>query len=131
MSLTTVADVLAACALLAGVALTLLAAVGVLRFPDVLTRMHAATKPQTLGMLLVLVALALRLRDPAVIGMLAAVGLFQLVTAPVSAHMVGRSAYRQGYVSKEHLLADEYEGGRPRPDGDEARRNGVNLDPDG
>ncbi|MEK8226242.1 monovalent cation/H+ antiporter complex subunit F [Oerskovia sp. M15] len=37
--------------------------VGVVRFPDLLARMHAATKPQVLGLILVLIALALRLRS--------------------------------------------------------------------
>lgn len=107
MSWGTVADVIAAAALLAGVSLTLIAAIGVLRFPDVLTRMHAATKPQTLGMLLILVALAFRVREPALIGMLLAVALFQLLTAPVATHMVGRAAYRRRYYATETLVVDE------------------------
>ena len=61
----------AACLLL-GALLTLIAAIGILRFPDVLTRMHSATKPQVLGLLVVLVGLGLRLRDPSTIGLLAA-----------------------------------------------------------
>ena len=47
---------------------------GVLRFPDVLDRMHAATKPQVLGVLLLLPGLALRLRTPSDLGMLVLVG---------------------------------------------------------
>lgn len=116
MNWATVADFLAACALLLGIALTLVASIGVLRFPDVLTRMHAATKPQTLGMLLILSALALRLREPEIIGMLAAVGIFQLLTAPVAAHMVGRSAYRQGDVSAKHTAIDQLERKRRHQD---------------
>ena len=64
MSWTTVADVLAATCLVLGALLSLIAAIGLLRLPDVLTRMHAATKPQVLGLMLVLLGLALRLRDP-------------------------------------------------------------------
>jgi multicomponent Na+:H+ antiporter subunit G len=107
MSWTDAADAISAVLLLAGTALALVAAIGTVRFPDVLTRMHAATKPQTLGMLLILLALAFRLREPSVIGMLLAVAVFQLLTAPVAAHMVGRSAYRQRYFSDDSLAVDE------------------------
>ncbi|MEH3068771.1 MAG: monovalent cation/H(+) antiporter subunit G [Aeromicrobium erythreum] len=57
-------DVASGALLLLGSALALVAAIGLVRFPDVLTRMHAATKPQTLGLLMVLAGLALRVRDP-------------------------------------------------------------------
>lgn len=107
MSWSTVANVISAVALLAGTSLTLIAAIGVLRFPDVLTRMHASTKPQTLGILLILLALGFRLRDPHLIGMLLAVAMFQLLTAPVAAQMVGRAAYRRRYFSDESMVKDE------------------------
>ena len=48
-------DILAAVLVLGGSTLALTAAIGVVRFPDTLTRMHAATKPQVLGLLLVLI----------------------------------------------------------------------------
>ena len=56
---TTVADVVSAVCLLGGAFFALAAGVGALRFPDLLSRMHAATKPQVLGLVLVLVGLAL------------------------------------------------------------------------
>jgi multicomponent Na+:H+ antiporter subunit G len=101
------ADTLAATCLLLGALLALVAAVGVLRFPDVLTRMHSATKPQVLGLLLILLGLGLRLRDPGAIGILLLVALFQLATAPVASHMVGRSAFRSGQVRRDLLVVDE------------------------
>jgi multicomponent Na+:H+ antiporter subunit G len=107
MSWTTVADVLAATCLVLGALLTLIAAIGLLRFPDVLTRMHSATKPQVFGLLLVLLGLALRLRDPATFGLLAAVALFQLATAPIGSHMVGRASFRAGQVRRDLLVVDE------------------------
>ena len=85
----------------------LVAAIGILRFPDVLTRMHSATKPQVLGLLLVLLGLGLRLRDPAAIGLLALVALFQLVTSPIASHMVGRASFRAGQVRRDLLVVDE------------------------
>ena len=59
---------------LAGSTLALTAAIGVVRFPDTLSRMHAATKPQVLGLLLVLVGAAIRLRGHADVGMLILAG---------------------------------------------------------
>ncbi|WP_346535818.1 monovalent cation/H(+) antiporter subunit G [Micromonospora sp. DPT] len=107
MSAGAVADWLGAVALVAGALLSLAAGIGVLRFPDVLDRMHAATKPQVLGALLLLLGLALRLRDPADLGMLALVAVFQLATAPVAAQMIGRAAYRSGRVDRTLLDRDE------------------------
>ncbi|MCO7238668.1 monovalent cation/H(+) antiporter subunit G [Aeromicrobium sp. CnD17-E] len=96
-------DVASGALLLVGSALALVAAIGLVRFPDVLTRMHAATKPQTLGLLLVLAGLALRVRDPGALTIIALVALFQLVTAPVSAHMVARAAFRTGIANTSRL----------------------------
>lgn len=107
MSWTDIADVVAAGCLVLGATLTLIAAIGVLRFPDVLTRMHSATKPQVLGLLLVLLGLGLRLRDPSTIGLLALVALFQLVTSPIASHMVGRASFRAGQVDHGRLVVDE------------------------
>ncbi|MBY8871094.1 monovalent cation/H(+) antiporter subunit G [Micromonospora sp. PLK6-60] len=111
--MSTVADVLGAVALLAGALLSLAAGIGVLRFPDVLDRMHAATKPQVLGVLLLLLGLALRLRGPMDLGMIALVAVFQLATAPVAAQMIGRAAYRSGRVDRTLLDTDELAGNQP------------------
>ena len=107
MSWAAVADVAAAACLLVGALLSLIAAIGILRFPDVLTRMHSATKPQVLGLLLVLLGLGLRLRDPGSVGMLALVALFQLATTPIASHMVGRASFRAGQVRHDLLVVDE------------------------
>ncbi|MBE7701841.1 monovalent cation/H(+) antiporter subunit G [Oerskovia sp. Sa1BUA8] len=107
MSWTLVADVVAAIFLLCGAFLAFAAGVGVVRFPDLLARMHAATKPQVLGLILVLVALALRLRSWSAVGMLVLVVIFQLMTSPVAAHMVGRAGYRTGKVRPDLLVLDD------------------------
>jgi multicomponent Na+:H+ antiporter subunit G len=103
----TVADVLAGVCLVAGALLSVAAGIGLLRFPDLLSRMHSATKPQVLGLLLILTGAALRLHDLIDITTLVLVGVFQLATAPVSAHMVGRAVYRSGYVRDDLLVVDE------------------------
>ena len=106
-TLVDIADAAAAFCLTVGALLTLVAAIGILRFPDLLTRMHSATKPQVLGLLLIIVGLALRLRDPSSLGLLALVALFQLVTTPIASHMVGRASFRAGQVRTELLVVDE------------------------
>lgn len=90
-----------------GCALTLIAGIGVLRFPDLLSRMHAATKPQVLGLVLTMAGLALSLGSSEVTWKLLIVVLFQFMTAPVSAHMVGRAGYRTGKVRRDLLVVDE------------------------
>jgi multicomponent Na+:H+ antiporter subunit G len=84
-----VADVL----MVVGAAWALVAAVGVLRFDDVFSRMHAATKAPTLGLLLVLTGAALRLGggDALKVGL---VGVLVFLTAPVGAHLIGRAVHR-------------------------------------
>jgi multicomponent Na+:H+ antiporter subunit G len=107
VTLGTVADWLGATSLIAGALLSLAAAIGVVRFPDAPTRMHAATKPQVLGVLLLLLGVGLRLRTVSDIGMIALVGVFQLATAPVAAQMIGRAAYRSGRLDRQLLEADD------------------------
>jgi multicomponent Na+:H+ antiporter subunit G len=102
-----VADVASTVCLLGGAFLAFAAGVGVLRFPDLLSRMHAGTKPQTLGLILVLVGLALRLRTGGAVWALVLVVVFQLLTAPVAAHLVGRAGYRTGKVRKDLLAVDD------------------------
>ena len=88
-------DLLAGVLVLAGAVLALTAAIGVVRFPDTLARMHSATKPQVLGLLLVLVGALIRLRGSHDAGMVIVSILFTLITAPVVAHRVGRLAYQE------------------------------------
>jgi multicomponent Na+:H+ antiporter subunit G len=100
-------DVLALACLLAGAFLCLTAGLGLVRFPDVLSRMHAGTKPQVLGVLLVMVGAAIRLHGWSATWMLLLVAVFQMLTAPVSAHMISRVAYRRRHVRRDLLLVDE------------------------
>jgi len=85
-------DVLAGILCLLGGAFALIAAVGILRLPDVLTRMHASTKAGTLASALILVALALQFQEIGVTAKAIAGILFLMLTAPLAAHMLGRSA---------------------------------------
>jgi len=104
---TGVLDLVGAVLLLLGALLALAAAIGLVRLPDVLSRMHAATKPQTTGLVLVVIGSALLLRTSVDVWMLVLVAAFQLITAPVTAHLVGRLAYRSGGVRADLLYRDE------------------------
>ncbi|GAA1482204.1 monovalent cation/H(+) antiporter subunit G [Gordonia sinesedis] len=101
-------DVVSAIFLLTGSVMAFTAAIGVLRLPDTLSRMHAATKPQTFGLLLVLIGAMIRLGGNVDVGMLILAGLFAIITAPVIAHRIGRLVYqeqraRDGLMSRDAM----------------------------
>jgi multicomponent Na+:H+ antiporter subunit G len=108
--------------LLAGSLFMLLAGVGVLRMPDVLTRMQAASKAATLGISCMFLALAAHFQEIGVASRAVLVIGFVFLTAPVAAHMLGRSAMTLGVplwpgTQREDLEAGY--GGRPEPEGAE------------
>ena len=102
-------DLLASISLLLGAFLSVAAGVGLVRFPDALSRMLAATKPQILGLIFVVLAIALESREWATLLLVIPIVLFQMLTAPISAHMVGRAGYRTGNFDKNTLVVDELE----------------------
>ena len=99
-------DVVSAVLLLLGALTCLLGAIGLVRLPDLPARLQAATKPQTLGLLLILAGTALRVPLESA-ATLVLVALFQVITAPVISQLVGRSAYRSGAVRRDGLVVDE------------------------
>ncbi len=101
-------EVLASVLMILGSALALIAAIGLQRFDDVFARMHSATKPATLGLILILTGAGLTLRVPGAVAKLILVILLQFITAPVGAHLVGRAAFRTGRdLSPDTILDDE------------------------
>lgn len=100
-------DVVSGVLLVAGVALAITAGIGLHRFPDVFARMHAATKPATLGLLLIVVGASLRVETAGDVAKLLLVAALQFLTAPVGAHMVGRAAYRAGTELSEGTTVDQ------------------------
>ena len=111
----TTLDVIASVALILGALMSLLAGIAVLRFPDTMSRIHAATKPQVLGIILLMLGVGLRLGSPAVIGVLLLIVVLQFVTAPVSAHLAVRVAYRNAKDDTER--AEEPDGRSAADDG--------------
>ncbi|MEL7091459.1 MAG: monovalent cation/H(+) antiporter subunit G [Pseudomonadota bacterium] len=79
-----------------GSLMTLAAGVGILRLPDVFTRMHAATKVGTLGSGLIMAGVAVQFGEPAIVLRCVLIVFFLLLTAPIGAHMIGRAALRIG-----------------------------------
>lgn len=114
-------DVAGTVLVLAGAIMTLITALGQVRLDTLYSRMHVATKPQSLSLVLLCLGLALLLRDARATWTLMLVVLMQWLTAPMSAHLLGRSGYRSDAVDEGDLLVDEYledlrEGsGRDRP----------------
>jgi len=100
--------------LLLGSLLAVLAAIGLHRFDDVFARMHSATKPATLGLVLILTGTALVIPTSGTIAKLGLVILLQFITAPVGAHLVGRAAFLTGTALDPQTLFDE-ESERIRP----------------
>lgn len=89
-------EILVSVFLLLGGILTLIAAAGVLRMPDVFTRMHAATKAGTVAVSAITIGMMIRFGNVTVTSRGLLVIAFFLLTAPVAAHMIARAAYRSG-----------------------------------
>jgi multicomponent Na+:H+ antiporter subunit G len=102
-----VTDVLTAILWLAGSAFALLAAVGVLRMPDLFTRMQASTKASTFGLGCLLLGAALQLGDFASFIRLASIGAFVLLTTPVAAHVIARASYLADVPLWDGTVLDE------------------------
>lgn len=90
------AEILLSAAVLLGGFFAFVAALGILRLPDVLIRMHASTKAGTLATGLIMIAAAGVFGDLATVAKAVVIVVFLLITAPVGAHMIGRAALRSG-----------------------------------
>ncbi|MDP2731947.1 MAG: monovalent cation/H(+) antiporter subunit G, partial [Hoeflea sp.] len=92
-----IVTLISATLLVIGSAFTLVAAIGLLRLPDLYTRMHAASKAGTMGSCLMLIALAIHASDVGTMSRALAGVVFFLLTAPVSTHLLAKAAYSVGY----------------------------------
>lgn len=103
-------DIVTGLILVLGAVFTLVAAVGLLRFPDLYSRSHAASKAGTLGSGLLLLALALFAGDLAVASRAFAAFLFLLLTAPIGSHLLVRAAYYVGHKPWSGTRIDDLAG---------------------
>ena len=93
--------------MLAGALFSLIAAIGILRLPDLYTRLHAASKAGAIGAGLIFLALAVTSFDGAVI-LRSVLGIvFLLLSTPVSAHLLARAAYRGGEAPTANTTIDD------------------------
>ncbi|KFL25492.1 cation:proton antiporter [Devosia sp. 17-2-E-8] len=95
--------------LVAGAIFGLLATLGILRLPDLYTRMHAASKAGIVGTGLIFVGIAVVSLDGAVILRCVIGILFLVLTTPVSAHLLARAAYFVGYRPSDLTVINEME----------------------
>lgn len=100
-------DYLTGVLMLTGSIFCLVAALGIVRLPDPLTRMHAATKAGTLGAGLLIIAEALFYRQLGISLRAATIVALLLLTAPVAAHLIARASYRSGVALSERTWIDE------------------------
>jgi len=95
--------------LIVGAFFSLTAAIGIIRLPDLYTRMHAASKAGTLGSGLAFVAIAVFAMDGSVVLRALAGILFFLLTAPISAHLLAKAAYAAGYRPAKKMQVNDLE----------------------
>jgi multicomponent Na+:H+ antiporter subunit G len=95
--------------MLIGALFSALAALGMLRFPDIYTRLHAASKAGPVGAGLILLGVAVASGDVG-IALRALLGLaFLITTAPLSAHLLARAALRGGTTPDVTTVVNEYD----------------------
>jgi multicomponent Na+:H+ antiporter subunit G len=111
--------------LVLGAFLMFLTGVGLVRMPDIFTRMHAATKSASLGVALLLLAAALVFQEAMVVTKALVTIAFIFLTAPVAASLLGRAAYARKTPLWEGSIVDEgrdHLAVRPNPLFDQAER---------
>jgi len=126
-------DVISLILMLIGAFFMFVAAVGVVRMPDLFLRMSATAKSATLGVACVLLAAAVHFNDFGIATRVVATIAFLFLTAPVAAHRIGRAAYFKGVPLWEGTVVDELRGrydakthglaGQPRQTG--AEKHGI------
>lgn len=103
-------DIVAGVLLIIGAFFTLVAAIGVVRLPDLYTRMHAASKTGTVGSGVMLLAIAFHSGEFDVVTRALAGIVFFLLTAPLAAHLLARAAYCTGVKPWRGTTPDELAG---------------------
>ncbi len=102
-----------------GACFTLVAALGLLRLPDLYTRMHAASKAGTLGSGVLLITLGIYAGDTGTLTRALAGVVFFLLTAPISAHLLAKASYATGYRMTDQSVIDEMPQGEQKSTGDD------------
>ncbi|MCK2199983.1 monovalent cation/H(+) antiporter subunit G [Corynebacterium callunae] len=115
MSIQLITDIVSLVFIILGAFLSFSASVGLLRFKDSMSRVHAMTKPQTTGLILTVAGAVIRIlghedfnqSHRSDLGLLVLLVIFALLTSPVTAQRVGRVSRREGlYGAKEDMTAN-------------------------
>ncbi|HLW19745.1 MAG TPA: monovalent cation/H(+) antiporter subunit G [Cyclobacteriaceae bacterium] len=85
----------------------LLAAVGIVRMPDIYLRISVTTKAATMGIGLILIGAAMYFNELGITSRVIAIIFFMLLTAPVGAHMLGRASYFTGIKMWDRSVYDD------------------------
>lgn len=109
MNVSEIVEFLTALLILIGSIMSVISAIGVIRFPDVYTRSHAATKSSTLAVLLTLLGAFLYfwITDLFISIRLLLGIMFVFLTAPVAGHLICRAAYRGNVKTADSTVEDE------------------------
>ena len=118
-------DIITSFLMISGSLFSLVAALGMLRLPDTIIRMHAATKAGTLGAGLILIAEATFYQDLGITLRALAAIVFLLLTAPVAAHLIGRAAYYSGIKLWKTTWIDQLKDFYPQARGLKDRNKGF------
>ena len=89
--------------LISGAAFAMIGGIGSVRFPDLFSRMHAAAKAPTLGLVLVAIGAAIEIGTTLAITTLVLVVILQLLSSPVGAHALSRASRRQVVISLDDV----------------------------
>jgi multicomponent Na+:H+ antiporter subunit G len=106
----TMNEIISGILLIVGSLFILLAAVGLIKMPDLYTRMSATTKASTLGVGLVLIGTSVYFADVGVTSRALIIIIFLLLTAPIAAHMIARAAYFDGVPLWKKTWKDDLKG---------------------
>ncbi|WP_266205456.1 monovalent cation/H(+) antiporter subunit G [Pontibacter kalidii] len=103
-----VKEIISCVFILVGVGFMLIASIGLLRFPDFYIRMSAITKGSTLGVGLIMMGMAIYFNQPGVLLKVLAIIVFTSITAPVAAHVIGRTAVQNRIPFWEKTNLEEF-----------------------
>lgn len=100
--------------MIAGALLSFVAGIGVVRLPSALTRLHAAAKPASLGLVLVALGAGLAAGSLSLIATALLVAVFQFLTAPIAGHLLGRSLDSSQALARPAIAAEHTPTGSTR-----------------
>ena len=103
-------EIISGIVILLGAFFILISAIGLLRMPDIFTRMSATTKASTMGIGLILLGTALFWQDIGISARVIIIIIFLFLTAPVAAHIIGRAAYNNKVPLWDKTKTDELKG---------------------